>query len=148
MQIPPLAQLIPILQTAIGPVILISGVGMLLLSMTNRLGRVIDRARSLVREQFAAGDALPADLQGELRILWRRARLIRQAIVLASMSALAAALLIIALFFTALLGIESSLLIGALFITCMLCLIASLVVFIHDLNLSLAALKLELEGRL
>ena len=64
------------------------------------------------------------------------------------MSALAAALLIIALFFTALLGIESSLLIGALFITCMLCLIASLVVFIHDLNLSLAALKLELEGRL
>jgi hypothetical protein len=39
-------------------------------------------------------------------------------------------------------------LIGALFILCMLCLIGSLVVFIHDLNQSLAALKLELEGRL
>ena len=36
---------IPTLQTAIGPVILISGVALLLLTMTNRLGRAIDRAR-------------------------------------------------------------------------------------------------------
>jgi hypothetical protein len=41
------SQLIPVLQTAIGPVILISGVGLLLLTMTNRLGRVIDRSRIL-----------------------------------------------------------------------------------------------------
>ncbi|WP_345111750.1 DUF2721 domain-containing protein [Candidatus Villigracilis vicinus] len=41
-------ELIPVLQTAIGPVILISGVGLLLLSMTNRLSRVIDRARNLL----------------------------------------------------------------------------------------------------
>ena len=39
------AELIPVLQTAIGPVILISGIGLLLLTMTNRLGRAIDRAR-------------------------------------------------------------------------------------------------------
>ena len=45
----PVRDLIPILQVAIGPVILISGVGLLLLSMTNRLGRVIDRARLLVK---------------------------------------------------------------------------------------------------
>ena len=42
-----LTELIPILQIAVGPVILISGVGLLLLSMTNRLGRAIDRARIL-----------------------------------------------------------------------------------------------------
>jgi len=36
---PTLTQLIPVLQVAIGPVILISGVGLLLLSMTNRYGR-------------------------------------------------------------------------------------------------------------
>ena len=39
-----LKDLLPVLQVAIGPVILISGVGLLLLSMTNRLGRTIDRA--------------------------------------------------------------------------------------------------------
>ena len=43
-----LKDLLPDLQAAVGPVILISGVGMLLLSMTNRLGRTIDRARQLV----------------------------------------------------------------------------------------------------
>src|SRR4051812_29821403 len=42
-----LHDLVPTIQVAIGPVILISGVGLLLLSMTNRLGRVIDRARQL-----------------------------------------------------------------------------------------------------
>ena len=43
-------ELIPLLQTAIGPVILISGVGLLLLSMTNRFGRIIDRSRILAHE--------------------------------------------------------------------------------------------------
>jgi hypothetical protein len=36
-------------------------------------------------------------------------------------------------------------LISALFAVCMACLIASLMLFIHDINQSLAALKLELE---
>ena len=45
-----LEQIIPELRDAIGPVILISGVGLLLLTMTNRLGRAIDRARQLKRE--------------------------------------------------------------------------------------------------
>lgn len=148
MQLPPLAQLIPILQTAIGPVILISGVGLLLLTMTNRLGRVIDRARSLARERTQVEEINQGSIEAQLRILWLRARLIRLAIVLSAMSALAAAVLIIALFFTALLQVDSAWLIGALFITCMTCLIGSLAVFIHDLNQSLAALKLELDGSL
>jgi len=148
MQLPPLAQLIPILQTAIGPVILISGVGLLLLTMTNRLGRVIDRARSLARERAQVDEVNRGSIEAQLRILWVRARLIRLAIVLSAMSALAAAVLIIALFFTALLQVDSAWLIGVLFITCMACLIGSLAVFIHDLNQSLAALKLELDGSL
>jgi hypothetical protein len=44
------AELIPVLQVAVGPVILVSGVGLLLLTMTNRLARVIDRSRLLYRE--------------------------------------------------------------------------------------------------
>ena len=43
----PLTELIPILQVSIGPTILVSGVGLLLLSMTNRLGRIVDRTRQL-----------------------------------------------------------------------------------------------------
>ena len=139
-----LSELIPVLQVAVGPVILISGVGLLLLTMTNRLGRVIDRARILSREVPGAGDARDARISAQLQVLWRRARLIRLAIALASMSALAAAILVIVLFLTALLQAEAAWLISSMFIACMLCLIGSLVVFIHDVNQSLAALKLEL----
>jgi hypothetical protein len=141
------AQLIPVLQTAIGPTILISGVGLLLLTMTNRLGRTIDRARAAARELPDPSATDHAKHAGQLRVLWRRARLIRLSIALASLSALFAAILIIVLFVTALLQIENVWLICALFIICLICLIGSLVVFIHDINLALAALKLELAGK-
>ena len=38
MNVPSVAHLIPVLQTAIGLMILISGLGLILLTMTNRLG--------------------------------------------------------------------------------------------------------------
>src|ERR1017187_2945916 len=41
---------VQILTASIAPVIVISGVGLLLLSITNRYGRAIDRARLLARE--------------------------------------------------------------------------------------------------
>ena len=144
MRLPSVTELVPVLQTAIGPVILISGVGLLLLSMTNRLGRVIDRTRLLAKELPAAGDPSAARVASQLQVLWRRARLIRLAIALAATSALAASILIIVLFCAALWRVESGWIIATLFIGCLTCLIGSLVVFIHDINQSLAALKLEL----
>lgn len=144
---PTVTQLIPVLQTAIGPMILISGMGLLLLTMTNRLGRVIDRARQLARERESAAPQKQARLTAQLEVLWGRARVIRLAIALAALSALAAALLIILLFFTALWAMETAWLIGTLFIVCMGCLIGSLAAFLHDINLSLAALKLELQAQ-
>jgi hypothetical protein len=140
-----LADLIPVLQIAIGPVILISGIGLLLLTMTNRLGRAIDRAREIQSDLASLGAEMRAAHEAQLRILWRRARLIRAAIIYASIAALSAALLIILLFFAALLEIQAAWLVAALFIVCMLSLILSLVVFIYDINQSLSALKLELE---
>lgn len=137
-------QLIPVLQTAIGPVILISGVGLLLLTMTNRLGRAIDRARALAGAlPSTKGEAIVA-VTAQLGIFWRRARLIRLAITLASLSALLAAILIIVLFVTALWNLNTAWFIWGIFVLCMTCLILSLVVFIHDTNQSLAALKMEL----
>jgi hypothetical protein len=138
------AQLIPVLQTAIGPTILISGIGLLLLTMTNRLARTIDRARATARELVGASEEDQRMGREQLRILWRRARLMRLSIGLASTSALFASILIIVLFLTALLHLESASLISVLFIMCLGSLIGSLIVFIHDINQALAALKLEL----
>jgi uncharacterized protein DUF2721 len=146
MQSPSVAQLIPVLQTAVSPTILISGVGLLLLTMTNRLARTIDRARATARELANASEEDRLRGTKQLHILWRRARLIRLSIALASMSALFAAILIIVLFVTALLQAGSAWLICGLFIMCLGALVGSLLVFIHDINLALAALRFELSG--
>jgi hypothetical protein len=138
------SELIPVLQVAIGPVILISGVGLLLLTMTNRFGRVIDRARILAGMLHEVDLADPEPILKQINIMSCRARLLRVAIILGTISVLLAAILVIVLFFTALLRLEAAWLIGALFIGCMAALIYSLVEFIRDLNYSLLALQLEL----
>jgi hypothetical protein len=137
--------IVPVLQVAIGPVILISGVGLLLLAMTNRFGRIIDRTRVLVAEITAADPAARAFADAQIAILWRRARLMRTVITLAGTSVLFAALLIAALFVAALLGLPWVPLIVVLFGACLLCLVVSVAGFVHDLGLSLAALRLELD---
>lgn len=139
-----LQQLIPVIQTAVGPVILISGAGLLLLSMTNRFGRVVDRARLLARELPQAGAPEREQLAVQLTILYRRAKIIRLAIILATASVLLAGILIISLFLAALLHVEAALLVTICFILCMASLIGSLVVFLLDLQVSLTALRVEL----
>ncbi|MBI4519034.1 MAG: DUF2721 domain-containing protein [Deltaproteobacteria bacterium] len=135
-----LSQVIPVLQLAIGPVILISGMGLLLLTMTNRLGRAIDRSRILFKELRLLSGSERERVLAQVQILFRRARLIRLAITLAAASAILAGLLVISLFVVALLQLELGLLISLLFIGCM----AALVAFMQDIHLSLVALRLEL----
>ena len=141
----PLDEIIPVLQLAIGPVILISGVGLVLLSMTNRYGRVIDRSRLLSDKYEQAHEGKLDRTRRQLQILARRARLLRTAIGLTTLSILLVALLIIVLFIIALTGTGATTLIILIFCLCMLSLIGGLVIFLVDINVSLSALNLEQE---
>jgi hypothetical protein len=138
------SELIPVLQVAIGPVVLISGVGLLILSLTNRLGRVIDRGRSLARELRETPRPKRPRTTEQLHILARRARLLQRAIVCAVLCVLCAAVLVITLFFTAALRLEDAWLIGGLFVGAMAALILALVAFLQELNQSLIAFRLDL----
>src|SRR3974390_1465002 len=102
----PISELIPVLQVAVGPVILISGVGLVLLTLTNRFGRAVDRSRQLVKEMREMAGPERQSLAGQVDILYRRAPLIRLSIRMAALSVLLAAVLIISLFVTALLKLE------------------------------------------
>jgi hypothetical protein len=139
-----ITQLIPLLQVAVGPVVLISGIGLLILSMTNRFGRVIDRGRSLTRELPEISSHAQIRVNAQLYILARRAEYLRRAITAAVISVLLAAVLIIVLFLTAILKIEDAWLISILFVAAMGWLIYSLIAFIQDLNESLLAFKLDI----
>ena len=139
-----LHEIVPVLQVAIGPVILISGIGLLLLTMTNRLGRAIDRARILCREPLDAnGNRNPHSL-AQISIIYRRAKVLRLSIALASFSVLLVAALIIILFVGALLDWRVGVFVVLIFIAGMASLFGSLVAFLYDINLALHALHQEL----
>jgi hypothetical protein len=127
------------LQMAISPVIMISAYGMLLLSMTNRLGRAIDRARLLSGES-----AVNRQLQVE--ILSKRARRIRAAILAISLAMFFAAVLVLTLFLSIFMHVDLELVVSALFVASLLCLIVSLVCLISDVSGSLRAMDAELRG--
>lgn len=125
------------LQLAISPVILMSAYGLLLLSLTNRLGRAIDRARQLVSH-----DAPHRQLQ--LSIIAKRAMWLRSAILLAAIAMFAAALLVLVLFLSAFLPVDVQIFVSVLFVASLGSLVASLVYFIIDIFGSLRAMDAEL----
>lgn len=137
------SELVNLLQTAVGPVVVISGVGLLLLTMTNRLGRVVDRSRLLAHQARTTEGETEEAAHTQLRILGKRAQLVRWAILLAGICVLFIALVIITLFLTALFGAEIAWLVASFFIISMLCLVASLVFFVRDINMSLHATAVE-----
>jgi hypothetical protein len=139
-----LDQLIPVLQVAVGPAILISGDGLLLLTMTNRLGRVIDRSRQLVSTAKNAESPERENSQAQLKILLNRGRLLRSAIFMAATSALLAALLVILIFLSVLMKWQIGWLISIIFMGSMLGIMGSLVSFLRDVNVTLHALELEI----
>ena len=149
----PSGQFLPLIQLAITPVILLSGVGALMLTLTNRLGRVVDRTRGLagqVRQLLgqAGGPATDetgdrAHLEGQLEILWYRARLLRLSVTFAGLSMLLACLLVLAIFVQAVLQREFGLELVVIFVAGILALISALLAFLRDIWVSLRALHME-----
>ncbi len=140
-----IADLIVILQTSMAPVVLISGIGLLLLSMTNRIGRPIDRIRALTQElRHAEGDQRRILLE-EIDILYHRAKLLRVAVTLAVLSIFLVATMILALFVAVTFGTSLEGVIELLFSGSLLSLVASLALFLWDIQLGLNSIKLEID---
>ena len=143
-----LHDLIPLIQLSVSPVIVISAVGLVLLSMTNRYGRVIDKARHLLDKASHAAPDGKAHVHSQIRIIYARCRSLRLAIFLASLSLLLMAMLMCLLFLFNLMHIELALLLVVLFIASMMCLSGSLLSFLVDINGSLHALTIEVRQHL
>lgn len=143
---PTLQQLVPILQLSISPVILISGVGLLLLTLTNRFGRLVDRSRAL--NQDIAGGRAPervGPMRTQIDILLQRANLLRLSITLGAITVLLVGVLMLALFISALFGFELGGLIVAVFCVALVALIGSMLAFIRDMNMAMFAVRLEVK---
>ncbi len=127
---------------AVAPVFLLTGIGALLGVMTNRLGRVIDRARLLEGRLEHAAEGDVAGITAHLGILSRRAKLINLAITCCTMTALLICSVIAVLFSGSFVRFNIAIPVALLFILAMLLLVMGLLWFLREVFLATANLRI------
>ena len=131
-----------VIQLAVAPVCLLSAIGAMLAVMTNRLARIVDRARTVEREVMQRGLLPDVAVTTELATLARRARLIHHAITLCTVTALLICAVIAVLFLGAFLTLDVSRVVGLLFVAGMLSFFLGLLLFLREIFLATATVQI------
>jgi hypothetical protein len=142
----PIAAVAEVVRTAVAPVFLLSGVGVTLTMLTNRLARVVDRARALESREMHTHEHDMHELQSSLATLALRARLLGSSITLCTICALLVCGVVVALFMGAFVNFHLSQVIAVLFVSAMICFIAGLVLFLREVFIATRALRIGLRG--
>lgn len=129
-----------VIELAVAPVFLLTGIGALLGVMTNRLARIVDRARTLERRS-AVTAAQVGEIEGELSTLSRRAKVVSLAIGLCTTTALLVSSVIVILFLGAFVPFDISTPVASLFVAAMVVLVVALVLFLREILLATAGLR-------
>lgn len=124
------------IQLALAPVFLLTGIAGLLNVMTNRLARIVDRARAI--QLNPESDALPGEESMTLRLqrLERRRHCTSIAITACTIAALLLCTVVATLFLEAIFGVQLNWLIAALFTGSTLGLVIGLGFFLREVHLS------------
>ena len=131
-----------LIQTAVAPVFLITGVAATLGVLSNRLARITDRARLLEKKiRISADDSLKTQLTTELRALWKRARCIHISFSLSVLSALLVCTVVMALFVSHLLSMNLNITIGISFVGAMLLLILAMLSLLVEVFLATRSMR-------
>jgi hypothetical protein len=139
----PISAIAHVIQLAIAPVFLISGVATLLSVLANRLGRIVDRARVLEAKLDLPDEARRGHRLEELMRLSRRARLVNLAITFGTICALLTCVTIVTLFTGTFLPVSLSKVITVLFIAAMFSLFLALVAFLREVIMATRALRIS-----
>lgn len=133
-----------IIQLAVAPVFLLTGVGAMISVLTNRLGRIIDRAR-VMQHRYADPSLVVRerqDIHAELALLSQRARMVNWAIGLCTSCSLLVSLSIMTLFLEALAHRHFIGVVPLLFILAMSAFICGLLCFLREIMVATAGLRL------
>ena len=130
-----------LIQSALAPVFLLSGVGVTLGVMTNRLTRAVDRARVL-EELLTRHPSDVRQIHEDLRVLAQRARYINAAIIMCGISAVLIALVVITLFANAFFGSGFAGTIALLFVGAMVFITGAYIAFLIEVRLATRALRI------
>lgn len=130
------------IQLAVAPVFLLTGIGAILAVMTNRLGRIIDRARVLETKLDNASPKLLIAFRTDLAILSRRAKLISRAITFCTTTALLICMVIAVLFLSAFLNFDTTIPVAVLFVAAMASFFLGLLWFLREIYLATISLRI------
>jgi len=136
-----------VVSISVAPVFLLAGISGLLMVLTNRLARTIDRSRSL--HKTLTDQTQPQykmAIEKEMASLVKRGRFINLAINLAAVSALMVCFVIITLFVGGLSNYNVALAVASLFIFCMTLLSASISCFLVEVFIATRTLRSTLNS--
>ena len=130
------------IELAVAPVFLLSGIGVFLGVLTNRLARIVDRARKVEEGLRQAAAASAEESRRQLQVAARRARLINVSITLSTIAALLVALVIALLFASTFVPINLAGPVAVLFVLAMGALVGALLSFLLEVRIAIAALRI------
>ncbi|MEE8057014.1 MAG: DUF2721 domain-containing protein [Pseudomonadales bacterium] len=134
-----------IIQLAVAPVFLLTGIAAFLGVLSNRLGRITDRARVIERRVANTSGEQQESLQLELVSLWKRVSLTNNAIRLCTTSALLVCLMVVTLFLGDVAPFDISLVVALLFISSMGVLIIGLLYFLREVTRATRTMRIGME---
>jgi lysylphosphatidylglycerol synthetase-like protein (DUF2156 family) len=132
----PVEGLAKAIQLSVAPVFLLAGVSGLLGVLTNRLARIIDRARVLQDQSREAGIAGGRQGRRELQVQKQRMRLVMRAIQCCTVTVLLVALVVAVVFVSAVARLDLALMVVPLFVAAMLFLMAAVLLFLLEMQLA------------
>ena len=139
------ADFVQVLQASIAPSVMISGVGLLLLSFSNRLSRPLDRIRQLKKEYEKAPDGQKAVLLEQIEIFYHRCKILRNAVGALTVSLFFMSIVILILFIS--LTVQTYFfrpLMRVSFVLSILAMITGVVFFFWDVLVTLKSIRLEI----
>lgn len=135
-----------LIQLALGPVFLISGVGITLSMLTTRLSRIVDRARTLEdRREVTTDENRLKIIDKDLRVILRRSRYINSAIALCTTSALLTALVVTLLFASEFTPLGVGAVIAVMFVASTLCLSTAFIMFLIEVRIATNTLRIGVQ---
>lgn len=130
---------------ALTPITLISGVGLLMICMTNRYNHATNRIRQLMAKRDTAEASLEPDIDAEIEIIYLRASLLRKGVLSVAVSAVFSALLVTISVSSRFLNVDMSTLEGITLVAAITLIVISSLLFSAEISLSLKALGLAIE---
>lgn len=135
-----------ILTIAVAPIVLISGTGLILLSIVNRYGLAISRVRALITERRKSDERRAECLTKQIGVIVKRCNYLRLSIAAIVVSVILSSFIILGSIIAVTKGYNlTSLLTVFLLLDC-LCIVIANVLLLTDVTFSMEALEIEINS--